>query len=243
LKKKKIILKQENDLLQFTFYFSFDDEIVTFTLQLPRSKEVDLIRAMENLFDEVVRLSERLKTVENKLSPPLMKDSTIVHQDEEELVKKWILESKNVTLNLIYKSSVDGNRAANFHSKCDNKGKTIAFIETSNGYRIGGYTTANWDQSNAYKNDNNAFIFSLNKKRKFMCTNAVNAIYCAAAHLCTFGGGHEFYITDGFATGSYSNFKHSYGANDNIEGDKSTYLTGSYFFFIKEVELFEVIIN
>jgi len=245
IEKGKIFLNQESDHLQFIIYFSIDDEVLSFTLNLPRaSKEIDLSRAVENLFDEVSRINERLKTIENKLFPKLMKLSSIVTEDEEDMVKKWInIDSKKVTFQLLYKSSIDGNRASNFHTKCDGNGATISFIESSNGLKFGGYTTTNWDQSNTYKNDKNAFIFSLNKKRMFLCSNPINAIYCGSAYHITFGGGHDIYLVDSLNASSYSNFKHSYGKNDTIEGDSKSYLAGSYNFTPKEVEVYKVIIS
>jgi len=77
----------------------------------------------------------------------------------------------------------------------------------------------------------------------FMCTNPVNAIYGSASYHVTYGGGHDIYITDSFSASSYSNFKHSYGVNDSIEGDNKSYLAGSYNFTPKEVEVYKVIIS
>jgi len=51
-------------------------------------------------------------------------------------------------------------------------------------------------------------------------------------------------FVDSLSAASYSNFSHSYGANDTIEGDNKSYFAGvSYNFTPKEVEIYKVIIS
>ncbi|CDW72516.1 tldc domain-containing protein [Stylonychia lemnae] len=65
---------------------------------------------------------------------------------------------------LIYKATIDGFQATNFHQKCDSQGPTISFIQSEHGQVFGGYTSIPWTSS-LQKNitDNDAFIFSLSK--------------------------------------------------------------------------------
>ena len=53
-------------------------------------------------------------------------------------------------LKLIYRGSVDGFKAATFHEKCDIKGPTLSILRTTDGYRFGGFTTLDWNQSDKY---------------------------------------------------------------------------------------------
>lgn len=62
---------------------------------------------------------------------------------------------------MIYQASRDGFRAQDFHSKCDNYNNTLIVIKSSFSNIFGGFTTANWTGERIYKNDPNAFIFSL----------------------------------------------------------------------------------
>ncbi len=58
------------------------------------------------------------------------------------------------SLSLIYRASRDGFEANKFHTKCDNKSKTLTIIKSTNGYVFGGLY-------GDVKNDPNSFIFSL----------------------------------------------------------------------------------
>ena len=58
---------------------------------------------------------------------------------DEELINSW-LNNKRFTAELLFMKSRDGSTPNDFHSKCDNKGITITFIETNKGYKFGGYT-------------------------------------------------------------------------------------------------------
>ena len=59
---------------------------------------------------------------------------------------------KNITSELLFRTSVNGDSASTFHQKCDGKGATITFIKTTNGKRIGGFTMIPWTNAGgAYK--------------------------------------------------------------------------------------------
>jgi predicted nuclease with TOPRIM domain len=76
----------------------------------------------------------------------LFKDSAIVKNDEKKMINDWIdpYGEKNMTSELLFKTSVNGDSASTFHQKCDGKGATITFIKTTNGKRIGGFTMIPW---------------------------------------------------------------------------------------------------
>ena len=58
---------------------------------------------------------------------------------DEELVKKW-LNYREFNSELLYRKTRDGSSPNDFHNRCDNKGITITFIETTKGYKFWGYT-------------------------------------------------------------------------------------------------------
>ena len=78
---------------------------------------------------------------------------------------------KNFYTKLLYRKSINGSTPNDFHNKCDNKGTTITFIETTKGYKFGGYTELPWDKSEICKRDKSTFIFSLNHKQKYLARN------------------------------------------------------------------------
>jgi hypothetical protein len=75
-----------------------------------------------------------------------------------------LIPGKNIKL--IFKGSVDGFGAANFHAKCDNIANTLVVIRSEHGKVFGGYTFKTLNFFWLVK-DANAFIFSLTNQKKF----------------------------------------------------------------------------
>jgi hypothetical protein len=92
---------------------------------------------------------------------------------------------------LIYRASLHGFRASDFHEKCDGVSKTLTIIRSSNSNIFGGYTEAQWDSFGQIKSDPAAFIFSLENKEnnplKLSIKNQNKAIYCNPKSGPTFG--------------------------------------------------------
>ena len=119
-------------------------------------------------------------------------DSNI--QFDEYFVESWLNHRKFKT-ELLYRKSRDGSKPDDFHNKCDNQGITITFIETTKGCIFWGYTELPWDKSEKYKNDKSAFLFSINKKKKYIARNDSLSIYCGANEGPRFGCGYpEIYL-------------------------------------------------
>lgn len=90
---------------------------------------------------------------------------------KKKMKNDWIdpYGEKNITSELLFRTSVNGDSASTFHQKCDGKGANITFIKTTNGKRIGGFTMIPWTNAGgAYKEDPEAFIFSLDATQKFV---------------------------------------------------------------------------
>ena len=90
----------------------------------------------------------------------------------------------------MFRKSRDGSTFTDFNNKCDNKGTTIVFIETTKGYKFGGYTELHWDNSGK-KKDKSTFLFSFNNKQKYLARNNNGSIYCASGH-CPWFGSYDF---------------------------------------------------
>ena len=56
-----------------------------------------------------------------------------------------------------------------------NKGPTLIILKTKEETICGGYTSKNWDGSNDYTDDIDAFVF--NMTQKYNCIDTENAIY------------------------------------------------------------------
>ena len=95
-------------------------------------------------------------------------------------LKNWINPNMKIKAELLYRLSRDGNEFQTFHNLCDNKGITLLLVKLDDGNIIGGYSTKDWDNSSGWKQDNNAFVFSLTENVKCITNsnNNYNSIYC-----------------------------------------------------------------
>ena len=84
----------------------------------------------------------------------------------------------------IYSGSVDGWEVAKFKERVFNKGPTLIICKVTNGRICGGYTSKNWDGSNKFVNDSEAFVFSLHTNTKYTPTNNDKAIYTYSNGFC-----------------------------------------------------------
>ena len=146
--------------------------------------------------------------------------------------------------NLIYRASQDGVEASQFHSKCDNKPNTLVIIKSEHGNVFGGYTERSWS-GYYYKNDENAFIFSLinrlNKPLKMKCIKPESAIYCSLNFGPNFGG-YDFEIDNNSYKSSLSksnlgvSYKHP--DYDYESNEAKSFLAGSHNFKVSEIEVY-----
>jgi len=152
---------------------------------------------------------------------------------DEELIKKW-LNNREFNSELLYRKTRDGSTPNDFHNKCDNKGITITFIETTKGYKFGGYTELQWDKSGG-KTDKSTFIFSINKNQKFTSRNNNNSIYCHSSEGPRFGCGFPEIYLDGTLDKGRS-WDHSY-----CTFTQGRILTnGEEYWDVKELEVFKI---
>ncbi len=126
----------------------------------------------------------KLQNENNENNIEIFKDSSIVNDDERKMILDWIApinNNKSFKSQLLYKASSHGDNPSSFHSYWDNKGPTITFFtHYSTGYRLGVFTNYTWQRENGnYQNAPNAFLFSLNNRKKFNTKNpnGYRAIY------------------------------------------------------------------
>lgn len=70
----------------------------------------------------------------------------------------------HVKLCLLYKASVHGYTAADFHARCDRQGPTIAVAYNQTGFVFGAYTSKDYAKTAQVINDDKAFLFSINNE-------------------------------------------------------------------------------
>ena len=144
--------------------------------------------------------------------------------------------NRNFNSELLFRKSRDGSTPNDFHNKCDNKGITIVFIETTKGYKFGGYTELQWDNKSGGKKDKSTFIFSFNHNEKYIARNNYPSIYCSSSEGPRFGCGQpEIYLHQTLNRGeSYDNSSY----NTFLSGRKLT--NGEQYWDVKELEVHKI---
>ncbi len=75
-------------------------------------------------------------------------DSCIIQEDDVEFIENKLQEiypNSNISYNLVYRASEDGDKSLDFHKRCDKIGPNITFIKTLKGDIFGGFTVKNWE--------------------------------------------------------------------------------------------------
>ena len=152
----------------------------TFELNL-NSKEKDLITRVNYLEDIIAKQNKKINSLEKRIKKleiiitefnelkkekeekKLVFESEILNKEEQEMIINWLPRKPN-KINLFLNSNKDGDSTKTFINKVNGKCPTLAVIKTTNGYSFGGYTTQMWKEGEV--RDNNAFVFSIDKKKK-----------------------------------------------------------------------------
>ena len=63
-------------------------------------------------------------------------------------------------MRILWRGSRDGYGADKFHGRCDNKGKTLTVVQTTNGQVFGAFTDISWTSIKGYKSGSKqSFLF------------------------------------------------------------------------------------
>ena len=91
-------------------------------------------------------------------------NSKCATEDQQKAYLLELLGNKKLVTTLLYRGSEHGWTAADFHSRCDNKGPTVSLFKVRDGDCIGGYTKAQWSSSDPdgqFVRDSDAMLFNL----------------------------------------------------------------------------------
>ena len=86
---------------------------------------------------------------------------------------------KDINFTLVYRASEDGDRASDFHQRCDKIGPNVVLIKTKRGNIFGGFTLKNWEHMprdidknrpnlGSASRDSKAFGFSVNNQKVYI---------------------------------------------------------------------------
>jgi ribosomal protein L31 len=156
---------------------------------------------------------------------------------------------------LLWRGSRDGFGSSVFHEKCDGHANTLTLILDTNGSIFGGFTPIAWDSTSFWKTDESvrSFIFTLKNphnspamKFSLQVGQQRPAVCCDSSAGPTFGSrstfpGSDIYVSSNCDVDSDSHTYFGRWSYTNSTGvDGSTFFTGSQYFTVREIEVFEI---
>ena len=251
IKQKKTNIKCDKKKCYISILNPISEKIFDLSLDL---KESDLKTRVSNLESIIIEqnnkikfLEEKLKKLEAKFDVEEKKEkkvkkerffsvSEIVDNDEEtNLLLEW-LPKKPKKLNLLLNSNKDGSSTKVFKSKIKNKCPTYALIKTTDGIKFGGYATQLWTEGEI--KDNDAFVFSLDNKKKYEIVKPEKALGFGIDSWWGFGFSDNAIVIIDKCTSSKGNWVDNKTYNipkeDELNGGKGKY------FMVKSFEIYLV---
>ena len=202
----------------------------------------NLTNEVKNLKEKNQKLEERVEEMEKLLLLPYKENLAKELQKQKDMnrIKEWISPGKDIKFKLLFKKSTDGNTTKDFHDHCDNKGKTLIIIETTEGRKFGGVTYDNWNTNNSWRKNPKDFVFSLDLNKKYNYSGSGDT---------TVGD-----ITNGFAFGNKRISEvdicfDNESLNDGISNSSPSFKTnkelnnGNKNFRTKEIEVYQIIMD
>ena len=218
----------------------YEQEIKDLKLQSAKKSEVKEEKEKEvkvEIKKEAPKI-EKKHVFGEKTQKYKVKGDIIHNKDEIELITRKINKvNKKITLNLIYKATVDSDKASAFHEKCDSAKSSLVLVETDEGKRFGGFTTSSWSGDCVDKKDEDAFVFSLDKMKVYPNIPDEDAIGCYPKYGPIFLGCQIRIYDNAFTKGGTTFEK---GLNFNTQEDYEL-TDGNREFKVKEIEVYEVV--
>lgn len=176
----------------------------------------------EELIKEYNALTQGYESKDNKVS-----SSSIITQDQANIIEQWM----NMKFKyLCYKGKSPEMDVSMFHRMCDKAGWTLTLIRTDENEILGGFTRKSWS-GNIDKEDQEAFIFNMNKEKMYRVKDNTLAISPREVSYPSFG--QDLILgQDGIGM---SSFPSSYGSKENTLSD---FISHKYF-FIQEIEVYQ----
>ena len=214
-----------------------------------KQENIELKKRIEILETEMKEIKKVLNPSFNINRLKIGNKSVIMKENEFDMIHLAIksrLNKEVKELKKLYQATIDGDSGINFHSRCDNIPNTLVLIKSAGNRRFGGFTTAQWSSSSSgeYKDDPNAFVFSLDKQKIYSYKKNGKAIYNYKDCGPVFGGARDFGIDSHgiqekhlFTQESSSSCSYNYNGDNNAlsEAGKASCI------YAAEYEVFQVI--
>ena len=212
-----------------------------------RVNNLETIIAEQN--DKIINLEERIQKLEDIINKyeekekekekeekliSLFKETEILNSESKKMLLSW-LPRKPIKLNLLLNSNIDGDSTSTFINKCNGKSPTLVVIKTTKGKIFGGYTTQLWKEGKV--EDKNAFVFSIDKKKKYNVKQPEYAIGFTTNSYWMFGYSQNTIVCYENCTKTNSNYvdNKAYDIPNQYELND-----GEYNFTVKSFEIYHV---
>ena len=194
-------------------------------------------------------IESRLSKLEQKLeeTKELNINSKIIKTPEEfnfllMRLKKYF--KKDISLDLIYRATEDGDEPCDFHNKCDEKKNVLVLYLTTKNIKFGGFSSIGFDSSNCGKKDLNSFIFNINNKKIYEAKEN-NQIGCFEENGPFYGRFNAaIYMYDGvnFLTKKSDEHKtnKSIVSFEGLNDNEYEINNGEQYFNLNELEVFQI---
>jgi hypothetical protein len=151
---------------------------------------------------------------------------------------------------LLWRGSRDGFGARDFHGRCDWRANTLTLILDTDGNVFGGFTPLKWVSGCTYKCDDSlkTFLFTLKNPHNIPAMKfALRAEEKESAIDCDFSCGPAFgpqfgdiHVWDDCNANTCSSTCLGRAYTNSTERDGDTVFTGSEYFQVREIEVFEI---
>ena len=193
--------KEDNILLELKPQKISDKEMISILVKKVEylEKEVEILKDKINKSEDIISknkkdilsLFEEINILKNnnlnknEIKKETQIDSKIVNINDIDFIIKRLKESpiidnKNFQFNLLYRGTRDGDDTIKLHQICDKKKNIIIFMRSEQGNNYGGFSNVGWESRKVreyeYPIDDNAFLFSVNKKKIFNAKKGKNSI-------------------------------------------------------------------
>ena len=198
-----------------------------------------LLKDLEELKGEIKSLKEEFDLLSQIFYP--YKSDIITSMNELNYIREIVKGNK---IELIYKSSINGDNKKTFYNITKNDFSYLVLILSQKGKKFGGYTSLNFESKkipSSYieqlKYDNKAFLFSLDAKKTFKLIKDKYALICDNDSIINFGE-NDLVISNNFLSEDcYSNFPYNF--EGQIE-ERNLFADENSNFKIKEIEIFHI---
>ena len=226
-------------------------EVLKINYNTLKKENQELKQRIENLETEMKQIKKFLNISPHKNRIKASFESDIMKESEFDLIHLAIksrLNKEVKELKKLYQATVDGDGAYNFHSRCDNIPNTLVIIKSKGNRRFGGFNSERWSSPSKeeWKDDKNAFVFSLDKQKIYSYKNDGKAIYNSNDCGPFFGEPWDIGITQyciqkkGLWTEqSALNCSYDYNGDKNALSEDGE----GYYIFAADYEVFQVIFS